>query len=627
MKKIYKYLSVLTLLVTLSSCNSNATSSSSSSSNSSSSSSSVSIVTKPKYELEEETNILPFNNGDSISNDIAHSMDLHNVVSKSLKNTNHNSASWIYSLNADFSGIKFSSLQKTTFIDNEVSYQEASLMSPGIEIGRIVNAYYSGSEYVFGHSNSRKLSKQTLSTYSDELELPLDDLEHVDSDFVLSSIGDFQAIENLVPINSFTLDEKNSSYTKDGDTYKITLIADKLSILNNLFSRYHLGNSSLSSYVSLKLGNKFSMNLNFEISDDYDLKKMSFNYTYEDISFQCNLEIEKADLIKNSNNFKNALKKDLKNNSNKEYLDNIKSVTELMRSILLQFSNKSQYTIPLSFGIKEDNQYIFFVNANIELQTLWEYSDFKNLDTSNPTTIFNFIISNVNYNISADILNSKNEKSSFLSSYSSRLKAGQYTYSTSNDTDRNDIKKDFSFHEVDSTHDLLEMLFGDIKNSFDTALDDNKDNFKNYLSSLNSIHENNNSSTLNYIDSYFYNSIINNINFSSNETSDFKSITISSNDSFGNSLVSFLNSNNLNILANTFFAQFDKLKEYNLNIDFSSLSFTFEISQELEYKLLNNLSLNINFKDTEKLYSLFLNIDKISEMNSSSEFVENKYVF
>lgn len=199
--------------------------------------------------------------------------------------------------------------------------------------------------------------------------------------------------------------------------------------------------------------------------------------------------------------------------------------------------------------------------------------------------------------------------------------------STSNDTDRNDIKKDFSFHEVDSTHDLLEMLFGDIKNSFDTALDDNKDNFKNYLSSLNSIHENNNSSTLNYIDSYFYNSIINNINFSSNETSDFKSITISSNDSFGNSLVSFLNSNNLNILANTFFAQFDKLKEYNLNIDFSSLSFTFEISQELEYKLLNNLSLNINFKDTEKLYSLFLNIDKISEMNSSSEFVENKYVF
>ena len=68
-------------------------------------------------------------------------------------------------------------------------------------------------------------------------------------------------------------------------------------------------------------------------------------------------------------------------------------------------------------------------------------------------------------------------------------------------------------------------------------------------------------------------------------------------------------------------------KEYNLNIDFSSLSFTFEISQELEYKLLNNLSLNINFKDTEKLYSLFLNIDKISEMNSSSEFVENKYVF
>ena len=188
-------------------------------------------------------------------------------------------------------------------------------------------------------------------------------------------------------------------------------------------------------------------------------------------------------------------------------------------------------------------------------------------------------------------------------------------------------KKDFSFHEVDSTHDLLEMLFGDIKNSFDTALDDNKDNFKNYLSSLNSIHENNNSSTLNYIDSYFYNSIINNINFSSNETSDFKSITISSNDSFGNSLVSFLNSNNLNILANTFFAQFDKLKEYNLNIDFSSLSFTFEISQELEYKLLNNLSLNINFKDTEKLYSLFLNIDKISEMNSSSEFVENKYVF
>ena len=119
------------------------------------------------------------------------------------------------------------------------------------------------------------------------------------------------------------------------------------------------------------------------------------------------------------------------------------------------------------------------------------------------------------------------------------------------------------------------MLFGDIKNSFDTALDDNKDNFKNYLSSLNSIHENNNSSTLNYIDSYFYNSIINNINFSSNETSDFKSITISSNDSFGNSLVSFLNSNNLNILANTFFAQFDKLKEYNLNIDFSSLSFTF----------------------------------------------------
>ena len=171
------------------------------------------------------------------------------------------------------------------------------------------------------------------------------------------------------------------------------------------------------------------------------------------------------------------------------------------------------------------------------------------------------------------------------------------------------------------------MLFGDIKDSFDTALDDNKDNFKNYLSSLNSIHENNNSSTLNYIDSYFYNSIINNINFSSNETSDFKSITISSNDSFGNSLVSFLNSNNLNILANTFFAQFDKLKEYNLNIDFSSLSFTFEISQELEYKLLNNLSLNINFKDTEKLYSLFLNIDKISEMNSSSEFVENKYVF
>lgn len=51
------------------------------------------------------------------------------------------------------------------------------------------------------------------------------------------------------------------------------------------------------------------MNLNFEISDDYDLKKMSFNYTYEDISFQCNLEIEKADLIKNSNNFKNALKR------------------------------------------------------------------------------------------------------------------------------------------------------------------------------------------------------------------------------------------------------------------------------------------------------------------------------
>lgn len=49
----------------------------------------------------------------------------------------------------------------------------------------------------------------------------------------------------------------------------------------------------------------------------------------------------------------------MKNNSNKEYLDNIKSVTELMRSILLQFSNKSQYTIPLSFGIKEDNQYIF----------------------------------------------------------------------------------------------------------------------------------------------------------------------------------------------------------------------------------------------------------------------------
>ena len=160
------------------------------------------------------------------------------------------------------------------------------------------------------------------------------------------------------------------------------------------------------------------MNLNFEISDDYYLKKMSFNYTYEDISFQCNLEIEKADLIKNSNNFKDALKKELKNTSNKEYLDNIKSVTELMRSILLQFSNKSQYTIPLSFGIKEDNQYLFFVNANIELQTLWEYSDFKNLDTSNPTTIFNFIISNVNYNISADILNSKNEKSSFLSSYS-----------------------------------------------------------------------------------------------------------------------------------------------------------------------------------------------------------------
>ena len=62
---------------------------------------------------------------------------------------------------------------------------------------------------------------------------------------------------------------------------------------------------------------------------------MSFNYTYEDISFQCNLEIEKADLIKNSNNFKDALKKELKNTSNKEYLDNIKSVTELMRSILL----------------------------------------------------------------------------------------------------------------------------------------------------------------------------------------------------------------------------------------------------------------------------------------------------